>query len=403
MDNLLKYAVENGMIDMSYIREKIEMNKREELLKKHPYKIWKGKDGKWYTYLSDEKKWRRLVKRKTLRDIEDVVIGQIKEKEINPTIADVFHEWNDRRLELKKICKSTYDRDMACFNRHYKEFGKKRIKNIRGDEIIDFLEEQIAEFNLSSKSFAGLLSITRRFLKYARRKKYTEVSVEETLDDMDFTEVSFKRTVKEDSDEVFNEIETDMLIEYLRRHLDIWNTGLLLMFVTGVRVGELSTLKHEDFTDDSVKIRRTETIYFDENRRRVYSVKEFPKTKAGIREIIIPADYRWILDKIKLINPFSTYVFTNDEDERMTGACFRHRLYRICDKLEIKRRSTHKIRKTYGSILLDNNIDNRLVINQMGHANVITTETKYHRDRRTREKKSNIISSIPDFQVSQQV
>ena len=49
MDNeLLKYAVENGMIDISYVQEQIEMNKRNELLKKHPYKIWEGKDGKWY-------------------------------------------------------------------------------------------------------------------------------------------------------------------------------------------------------------------------------------------------------------------------------------------------------------------------------------------------------------------
>ena len=35
---LLQYAVENGMIDMSYVQEQIEMNKRKELLEKHPHK-----------------------------------------------------------------------------------------------------------------------------------------------------------------------------------------------------------------------------------------------------------------------------------------------------------------------------------------------------------------------------
>ena len=49
---LLKYAVENGMINTALVQEKIEMQKREELLNKHPYKIYQGKDGKWYTYLS---------------------------------------------------------------------------------------------------------------------------------------------------------------------------------------------------------------------------------------------------------------------------------------------------------------------------------------------------------------
>ena len=399
MDDVLKYAVENGMIDMTYIREQIEMNKRKELLEKHPYKIWEGKDGKWYTYLPDNEKGRRLIKRKSLRDIEDVVITQIKEDEENPTIADVFQEWNERRLELKKIAKSTYDRDAACFKRHYSDFGTRRIKSVSENEFVDFLEEQIAKFDLSAKAFGGLLSITKRFLKFAKKRGYIKFSVEESLDDMDLTGVSFKRTIKEDSDEVFDEPETDKIIAYLKDNLDVWNIGLLLMFVTGVRVGELSTLKHEDFSSDSVKIRRTETVYFDENRKRVYDIKEFPKTKAGVREIIIPADYRWILNKIKCINPWSEYVFSNQNGDRMTGACFRHRLYRICDKLGIKRRSTHKIRKTYGSILLDNNVDNRLIINQMGHTNIITTETKYHRDRRTRDKKSSIISDIPDFKA----
>ena len=48
MDNeLLKYAVENGMIDLSYVQEQIEMSKRNELLEKHPYAISQGSDGKW--------------------------------------------------------------------------------------------------------------------------------------------------------------------------------------------------------------------------------------------------------------------------------------------------------------------------------------------------------------------
>ena len=47
---LLKYALEHGMINMSYVQEQIEMNKRRELL--------------------------------------------------DPTISEVFDEWNDRRLPI---------------------------------------------------------------------------------------------------------------------------------------------------------------------------------------------------------------------------------------------------------------------------------------------------------------
>ena len=46
-EELLKYAVENGMIDLSYVQEQVEMNRRNLLLNRHPYAIWEGNDGKW--------------------------------------------------------------------------------------------------------------------------------------------------------------------------------------------------------------------------------------------------------------------------------------------------------------------------------------------------------------------
>lgn len=29
------------------------MNKRKDMLKKHSYRIWEGKNGKWYTYIDE--------------------------------------------------------------------------------------------------------------------------------------------------------------------------------------------------------------------------------------------------------------------------------------------------------------------------------------------------------------
>ena len=38
-----------------------------------------------------------------------------------------------------------------------------------------------------------------------------------------------------------------LVMEYLKANPDMINLGILLMFVTGARVGEIVTLKHEDF------------------------------------------------------------------------------------------------------------------------------------------------------------
>ncbi|MCG8399650.1 hypothetical protein LWS67_24490, partial [Bacillus atrophaeus] len=55
---LLKYAVENGILDIALVQEQVEMNKREKILKKHPYDIWEGKDGYWRTYIPCKEKGR---------------------------------------------------------------------------------------------------------------------------------------------------------------------------------------------------------------------------------------------------------------------------------------------------------------------------------------------------------
>lgn len=39
------------------------------------------------------------------------------------------------------------------------------------------------------------------------------------------------------------------------------NLGIMLMLVTGIRVGELAALKWDDYDGNGLKIRRTETRY----------------------------------------------------------------------------------------------------------------------------------------------
>ena len=395
---LLKFAIENGMLDAALVQEKIEMQKREELLKKHPYTIWEDKNGTWYTYLPDTEKGRVLKKRKSRTDVEDLVIKFWKEQSDNPTIKEVFDEWNDRKLSIGKISDATHLRNEQIFNRHYKDFGKMKIKNVDTSEWEDFLEEQITLFNLTAKAFSNLKSITKGFLKRAKKRGYISFGVEETFLEMDFSEKDFKSVHKEDCQEVFMEDELPVMLDYLVNNQDIHNIGILLMFVTGMRVGELVSLKYSDFCDNGtvIHINRTETRYVDDNGKYVCGIKENPKTQAGIRDAIIPKDYSWIYMELRKLNPFGEYAFEINGN-RMTAQSIRMRMKRICKKLGIVHKSPHKARKTYGSILLDNHIDNNMIIGQMGHTDILCTEKHYHRNRKSMSRKVDVINNIPEF------
>lgn len=395
---LLKFAIENGMLDTALVQEKIEMQRRKELLEKHPFKIWEGQNGCWYTYLPDDTKRRMLKKRNTRDEIEDIIIRYWKEQLENPTIEEVFSEWNDRRLELKKISAATHLRNKQVFNRHFSSFGERKIKHVQPEEIEEFLEEQIPEHDLTAKAFANLKTVTRGFLKRAKKRKLVNFNVEELFQELDVSEVDFKKVIKEDYQEVFSEEEMPVIVKYLEDNPDLRNLGILLMFVTGTRIGEIVTLKREDFVQNTFKIRRTETRYCDMDGKYICEVKEYPKSQAGVRTVIVPDDYTWIVERLLALNYDQEYIFM-EEGKRLTTQAIRMRLKRVCRKTAIYHKSPHKIRKTYGSILLDNHIDNRLIIGQMGHTEILCTENHYHRNRRSIERKSGIISAIPEFQV----
>lgn len=374
------------------------MTKRQELLSNHPYKIWEGNNGKWYTYLPDEKKGRILKKKSTKKDIEDVIIEYQKEVMTNPTIEELFIEWNDHRRDIGKIAKSSHTRLQQVYDRHFKKFGKRKIKDINKNEWIDFLEEQIFEHNLSSKAFASLKSITKGMLKWAKRQGLITYNPELMLTELDLSDTFFSKKIKEDYEEVFDEEETQKLLSYLLKNRDIRNDGIILLFVSGMRVGELVGIKAQDINLNlnTVKIRRTETR-FKEGDKTIYSIKEYPKTQAGIREIVIPASYSWLL---KELSKKKTEFIFEENGKRLTTLLIRKRVYSICKKIGVYRKSPHKIRATYDTILLDNGIDKRLIKDQMGHSDISVSEKNYHRNRKTIKNKAAIINSITDFRTA---
>ena len=385
---VLQYAVEHGMLDVQYVQDQIEMLKREELLKKHPYKIWQGKDGKWRTYLPDEEKGRSMKKRKTEAEIKNIVAEYWKEKLENPTVRELYDEWITDKLKRKEIVKETRDRYNRQFDESLQEFGKRRVKSIEEFDIEDTILNAIYEHDLTAKGYSNLRTLFYGIFKRAKKKKMVDFSITEVIADMDISKKSFRKVIKTDEELIFSEDETEKVINYIMESdLDILNLGILLYFKSGARPGELVALKREDIMGNVLHIRRTEIFYKGDDGKNVYEVRDFPKTAAGIREVILPSSAGWILKEIRKKNPFGEYLFERN-GERIRTYTFTSRLKTICRKLGIVKKSLNKIRKTYGTILLDNGVEESLVIAQMGHTDIKTTKRYYYRNRKNLQQKS---------------
>lgn len=390
---LLKFAIENGMLDTALVQEKIEMQKREETLKKHPYKIYQGTDGKWYTYLPDEKKGRILKKRCVKKDIEDVVIAFWRQKDENPTVDMIFNEWIKSKASREEISKSTKDRYIRQYNQCFSTFGKKKIKSLSEYDVEKFILDSIHDYSLTTKGYSNLRTLVFGIFKLAKKKRLVEFSITEVVSDIEISKKSLRRSQKTNEEQVFMTDELPKVIKYLEENLDIINLGILLLFKTGLRIGELAGLKKCDIDGNVIHVCRTEICYEDDSGERIFEVRDFPKTEAGIRDVFIPENCLWILRKIHTINPFGEFVFESGGNRTRTYV-FRNRLNTVCKHTGVVRKSPHKIRKTYGSILIDSGVDESLVIEQMGHTDIKTTKEYYYKNRKNDLQKAEVINSV---------
>ena len=173
-DELLKYAIEHGMINMSNVQEQIKMNKRKELLEKHPYSIWEGSDGNWYTYVPDDTKKRGIALRKRGSEskINDFVVEYWQEREREEKerkkkeeeekikketlFIDVYYmcrELHDQTVQENTIEK--YDSDKRRFF-DGNEFADKEIQSITLYDVELFFYQNIKKYQLQSESFRKL-------------------------------------------------------------------------------------------------------------------------------------------------------------------------------------------------------------------------------------------------------
>ena len=120
------------------------------------------------------------------------------------------------------------------------------------------------------------------------------------------------------------------------------------------------------------------------------------RNKSCCRTVVIPQNEVWIVQRLLGLNPEGEFLLM-EQGHRVRGRAICNQLKSLCRKSGVYVKTPHKARKTYGSILLDNHVDQRLITEQMGHTSIGTTEQHYHRNRRSLEKKQSVLSQIHDF------
>jgi integrase len=150
---------------------------------------------------------------------------------------------------------------------------------------------------------------------------------------------------------------------------------------------ELSALKFSDVNGKTIHIQRQEIKFKDPNTNRcVHEVKEFPKTDAGNRYIIITDSAIETIERIKELNPDNDFMFVVNGKRILTNS-YNDGISKVCKTLNIARKSMHKIRRTYGTTLIDHHVDESIIMEQMGHSDITTTKKFYYYSNKNQRSK----------------
>ena len=419
----MNYAIQNGIIDLSYVQEQATMNLKKEILEQHGSSIWYNeKEKTWYCHIPDPVKGRVKRKRKNKSDIEEVLVQAYlnqQNESNNKTFYELFYEFID--YKKTQVGMGTIKRMMSDWNKFYlpnTEFTSKRIDTITKVDIDQLLNKIADQYKPKDKAFRNLCGILKQTLEYAIDVEYIEKSPYRVkINKKNIQHTRKKPSVKE----VYTAEEREILFDEMERRLESnpSNTiplAIMLDFETGVRVGELVAIRKSDIKDGRLHIHRQRIKIFKSagNNNIVketgWETVEYTKSDCGdrlipltdkakeyIRRIIeINKQYSLINEDYLFVSPNNNNIFTED--------AISAQLKRACEKVGIPIRRPHKIRKTYASILYQNGVPVTIISRLLGHADETTTLKHYifnvNNDQETENIVLNALQNKSDINVT---
>lgn len=288
-----------------------------------------------------------------------------EKKTILETIADFL--WHCRfEKNLTKATMIAYSTDLKQFAHFIGE--DTNVFDINKCLIKSYLQ-QISRFKYKT--------VKRKIASLRAMLNYLEYESEAYVNPMRKIQIKMKEPVRLPAVMTIEEIRNIFI--YLYRTLDseciidsysyvakVRNIAVVeLLFASGMRVGELCSLRNRDVDIDNGIVR----IVGKGNKERIIYICQ-PE--------IIRALYHWIEQKKDIQEP-QTPFFTNRLHHNLSTQSVRNMIRRVIVEIGMNKHITpHTFRHTFATLLLEEDVDIRYIQNLLGHSSITTTQIYTH-------------------------
>ena len=222
----------------------------------------------------------------------------------------------------------------------------------------------IQQFNYSKTTTARKIASLRTFYRYLYRERIVDTNPALGVHSPKRGKSLPEFLTESEMEQVLNNIKMDSPAGYRNR------TILELLYATGMRVSELSSLNFENLNLDENEIK----VFGKGAKERIVLVSERAKK---FMETYIKT-VRYLIFKNENITP-QTPVFINKTGYRLQPQSVRLAIRDVVDKIELPKHVTpHVFRHSFATKLLENGADLRVVQELLGHSSISNTQIYTH-------------------------
>ena len=342
-------------------------------------------------YTGDGK--RKKVYGKTEAEVREKfydTLGRLDESQ-TPTLR-AYMEYVLKSYKWKVREATTYDRYEAIYLTYIKDsnIGKMDIRKVDSADITSFLKG-MANMKYSESTVKAMEIVLKTTFLRAKEAKIVDENI------MDYVEISYRNCKRKNPfkcKEVFtiNElerIETAIKSGWENGRKYLYSPMFLIMAYTGLRVGEILALQWQDidFSRNIIYINKQVVTIWNRNKNgdktHKTQIVKSPKSESSIRSIILIDKAKfWILELkhhyecLKINTP---NVICNRKKKTPTMNDIYNVLKIVLSNAGVEYASSHKFRKTFASLSIENGVSISKVSAMLGHSNPAITMKSYAR------------------------
>ena len=286
---------------------------------------------------------------------------------IHKTIREIAAAWKEyKRPYVKQSTMAAYV--LILENHILPTFGEDN--SLPEQSVQAFVLHKI-ESGLSTKSVKDILIVLKMVMKFGVKKEW-----------MTYYEWDIKYPPSSENKvlDVLSVSNHRKILNHIQSHFTFMGLGIYISLSTGLRIGEICSLKWSDInvTDGILTVNRTiERIYIIEGEKKhTELVINTPKTKNSCREIPMNKELLGMLKPLKKVVNDDYYILTNDE-RPIEPRTYRNYYKRLMEKLDIPKLKYHGLRHSFATRCIEVGCDYKTVSVLLGHSNISTTLNLY--------------------------